>query len=487
MAWLAAHPPAAAAAALFAILLPVLFKHPAESGDPVEYYNAARCVADQLVCVAHDHWSARWPVFAPTGLLFGLGGESRATLGLFPTLHALAAVALFAAILQRCFGREAALAGGLLYAAMPLTSELAMQLNADMLELCFLLGATLALLAARGRGGSAAHLLLAGALFGLAVETRTTAVVTAGTIGAALLFFRWPPRSLVLIAAGGAAVLAASGLWQWAVTGDPLHGFRLALSHTKVPTTALPPGTDTSGSPFFNLELIRNWDRDVAVHWTIDPLLNQLASAGAGILLCFSAILFLLGRKAFAGAEPHARALRGLAAGAAAIFVTIAFVLSIHPTPRMFLPAIAAVVAMAAILVTGPRRDLRPLLLYALVPLLMLQSLGSRLIAYDPIEAETLSARWLAETNAPVSTDWLTHRHLNQEAAVRALPRSEGAEGLRLVIANGACETSSRRRDGDRIVRSAVLQRSSDRLIGAFEALGLVVEADPWSLCLYER
>ncbi len=482
---LAARPVAVAVLAFLCVLSPALLMHPADPGDPVEYYNAALCVSERLACAPHDHWSARWPIFAPTGLLFRLFGESRAVASLLPMLHAIATVALFTAVLQRLFGRPAALVGGLLFATTPIVSELALQLNADIVEISFLLGGVLALVCAR-EGRPAWLLALAGMLFALAVETRMTSVVAASLVGATLLCLRWPLRDVATVAAGGLFVLGASAAAHWVGAGDPLTVYRLSLAHTQVSTTELPAGIDTSGGPFFNLELIRNWKRSVSVHWLVDPPLNLLASVKMGGTLSLAALLILIGRASFRGDGFHARALRHLGLCSMVFLVAIVFGLSIHPTPRMFLPLLGAVVAMAALILSTTRTDLRAVVLMLFVPLLALGSLSLRWLTYDPIAVEQLAGSWIAQAGEVVATDRQTRRHLVRSAAVRALPE-DAAAPLQLVIAPADCASSRRRQPGWRMWRQAPISTEVTMLAEVLSRVGYRTEAEQWSLCLYRN
>lgn len=485
---LAAQPAAIAAFAFLCVLGPALFSQPKEIGDPVEYYQAARCAAERMFCAPHDHWSARWPVFMPTGWLYRLNGETRFTMGLFPHLQALAAVILFTTLLKRCWGSSVALVGGLLFATTPLVSQLALQLNADMLELVFLLGGMLAIVSAR-IDGKIELLPLGGALFALAVETRTTALAPCAAIGASLLYLRWPVRTLFAIAGGAVAMLAVSSAAQLLVTGDPFANIRFALAHTQIPTTQLPPGTDTSGSPFFNLELIRNWNRPVSVHWTIDPLLGMSVNEPAGVLVSATGAVLLIGWRAFRGAGSEARDLRVLLLAACATFATICFALSIHPTPRMFLPVIAAVTAAAAVLVDRSRRDLRPLLLLGVAPVLALQSFTTRMLNDDPVRVERLADAWSNQLPRGVATNVMTWRHLHASPAIRALPIREEGSGPYLILAPWRCDNSPYRRRGWAVSRAAQIPRKNDTFHNALAgAVGFnVPKAPPWSLCLYDR
>ncbi|HEX8442158.1 MAG TPA: glycosyltransferase family 39 protein [Allosphingosinicella sp.] len=482
----AAHPVALSCLAFLFVISPALFKHPAETGDPVEYLHAARCVAERWFCAPHDHWSARWPIFAPTGLLLRLWGESRVTIGMLPLLHGFAAVGLFTAILSRAFGKPAALIGGLLFAATPLISELAMQLNADIVELSFLLAGVFAV-ACSDRGRRAGTLVLAGALFALAVETRLTAAVAGLLIACGLLAWRWPVRAFLLIGAGGLLVLGASMAAHWIGTGDPLTLYRLSLAHTKVPTTELPDWVDTSGSPFFNLDLIRNWSRAVSVHWTVDPAINLLASPKVGLSLGAALLALLLGRGALSNGSAEMRAVGTLIVGSLAFLIIAAFALSIHPTPRMFLPLLAAAVAMTAILVSTARADLRPLILFGLVPLLLAQSFVLRSLTYDPIDVERMAQSWVVAEREPVATDWLTRRHLGLAPAVRALPEDVAAAPLQLLLAPGACEVSPKRRPGWTVRRAALLRRSHSGIGRMLQRAGIGAQREQWSLCLYRN
>jgi hypothetical protein len=301
-----------------------------------------------------------------------------------------------------------------------------------------------------------------------------------------LLYLRWPLRDVLAIATGGAAVLGASMAAHWIGTGDPLTLYRFSLSHTQVATTELPAGIDTSGGPFFNLELIQNWKRGVAVHWLVDPAINLLASVKIGGTLSLALVLILLGRANFRGRSFDARALRLLAISSGTFLIVIAFGLSIHPTPRMFLPLLAAMVAIASVLLSTTRADLRPLVLLVFVPLLALVSLSLRGLTYDPVEVEQLAEQWVSQADQVVATDRPTHRQLVRSAAVRALPEHAAAP-LQLIIAPGDCRRSLRRKPAWTMLREARITTEVTVLAGLLSRIGDGGQPERWSLCLYRN
>ena len=121
--------------ALAAMLVALAINHAGYRGggaDDWHYLEAARCAAAQhALCVPQNHWWARFPLVAPTAILLALGGEGRLTLGLVPLLYASAALILFTLLVERWFGRAAALLGGVLFAAMRAISFVLLQPNVD--------------------------------------------------------------------------------------------------------------------------------------------------------------------------------------------------------------------------------------------------------------------------------------------------------------------------------------------------------------------
>ncbi|MDP8994714.1 MAG: glycosyltransferase family 39 protein, partial [Pseudomonadota bacterium] len=246
--------------------------------DDWQYLVAAECWAESGACLPHDHWSARWPLIAPMAGALALFGESRFTVGLVPFLFALAALFLLCCILERLFGRTAAVIGGAALLTTPVFALSLVRPNVDVVELAFLLGALAAALAALDRRNPVFAAVAGGAL-ALAVLTRETSFVFAALF--ALWFLRSPAsdRKILIWAAPGFALpLAAEIGTYWLAAGDPLRRLALAFNHTRIPSTELSPAVDVSRSPLFNPDFIAGWKRSngIEIHWTVDPVLNLL-------------------------------------------------------------------------------------------------------------------------------------------------------------------------------------------------------------------
>lgn len=127
------------ATALLLLVNPIGYR--AGGGDDVHYLDAARCAARALFCLPSDHWASRWPLVVPTGLAIRGLGESRAVLMLVPLLCGLAALLLLVRMVERRFGRPAALFAGLLFVATPSVAGAFTELNVDVVELAWMIAA----------------------------------------------------------------------------------------------------------------------------------------------------------------------------------------------------------------------------------------------------------------------------------------------------------------------------------------------------------
>ena len=206
--------PPAALVALAAMLVALAINHAGYRGggaDDWQYLEAARCaVAQHGLCVPTSHWWARFPLVAPLALALALGGESRLTLGLVPLLYAAAAIILFTLLVERWFGRAAAMLGGVLIATLPAISLVLLQPNVDTAELAFMLAALLAFdSAARGGRGAA---IAGGALLGLAILTRPSALALLPILALAAAATPQLRRLVLPAALGLAATLAAEAI-----------------------------------------------------------------------------------------------------------------------------------------------------------------------------------------------------------------------------------------------------------------------------------
>ena len=444
--------------ALAAMLVALAINHAGYRGggaDDWQYLEAARCaVAQHGLCAPPSHWWARFPLVAPMALVLAIGGESRLTLGIVPLLYAAAAIGLFTLLVERWFGRAAAMLGGPLMATLPVLSLILLQPNVDTAELPFMLAALLAFdKAARGGRFMA---IAGGALLGLAILTRPSALALLPIL--ALAAAATPKlRRLVLPAALGlAAMLAAEMAAYWLWLGDPLRSWALSLDHTAIPSAELPPGFHSARGPLFNPDYIAAWRpaMGIHVHWTIDPILNLLASPAVGPLLI--AALLLLGLRRPSPRETQGRLLLWLLGGAILWFGAITYAFAIDPKPRMFLPVAAAAAAIFAVQSVGLWHEGRKAIVAALAAILVAMNLFYAATIPDLRALEPPAEQWVREFGPTLAVDDASRRFLTLVPGVRALPVDPPGAAHYMIVALGPCDGVARFRAGWHIERASV-------------------------------
>jgi 4-amino-4-deoxy-L-arabinose transferase-like glycosyltransferase len=467
--------PPAAMVVLAAMLAALAVNHAGYRGggaDDWHYLEAARCAAAQHgLCVPPSHWWARFPLVAPMALALALGGESRLAVGIVPLFYAASALILLTLLVERRFGRAEAMVAGVLMATLPTVSRVLLQPNVDTAELAFLLGALLLLqsAAASGRGREA---LAGGALLGLAILTRPSALALLPI--AALAMAATPSlRRLPLPAALGiAAPLAAEALVYWLWLGDPLHSWALSLGHTQIPSAELPPGFHSARGPLLNPDYIAAWRpaMGIRVHWTIDPILNLLANPAMGPLLIGALLLLALRRPS--PRDKDGRTLLWLLGAAILYFGAITYAFAIDPKPRMFLPVAAAAAAIFAVQAVRMWRDGSR----ALAGVVTLGTVGIGLVHAATVPdlrgLEPPAGQWVRDYGAGLAVDDAAGRFLTLVPGVRALPVDPPGASRYMIVALGTCAEVERFRTGWRIERAFVLQTG-----GGEQA----------SLCLFRR
>jgi hypothetical protein len=409
--------------------------------DDWHYVSAAECWASHGACLPHDHWSARWPLIAPMSVALWFG-ESRATLALVPFLYAISAILLTAHVATRLFGRRTAFAAAGLLALTPTFALSTARPNVDVVELVFLLAALAAWLAATERPVGRALAFAAGVALSLAVQTRETSFVYVALFG--LWFLISPPSAKRIIwwaAPGFALPMAVQMLIHGLAGGDPLLRFRLALDHGHIPSTELDAHVDTSRSPLLNPDFIAGWKpaAGIDVHWSINPLINLVAHQAIGITLLGA--LFLTAAYGARGLlDPPARRRAFLFLGAAALAsLLLIYVLAIDPKPRMFMPlAAAASITAAALGVAAWRAGQRPL------PAVIALAVAANAILILGVQpsmtgVEAAAGRWIAEANAPLSSDETTRRLLLLVPGARSLPDAAPGSQLQLRASLDGC------------------------------------------------
>lgn len=463
------------AAALVALALNPL-GYRGGGADDWHYLEAARCAAAHGLCPPADHWWARLPLVGPMGLALAALGESRAVLAIVPLAYAAAALACFTLLVARLWGRAEAIVAGALLATTPAAALAYLQPNVDLPELAFLLGAALAFQSAAA-GGRRSWAAAAGALLGLAILTRPTALAALPIL--ALFIAAHPPlRRLAAPALLGLAApllleAAFYGLWL----GEPLLSWSLSLGHTDIATDQLPPDFHSARGPLLNPDYIAAWRpaMGIRVHWTVDPALNLLANPAMGTLLVAALLLALLSRPR--RSEERGRAILWLLAAGILYFGALAYGLGVDPKPRMFLPVAAAAAAVAGIaaVVLAPRS----LWLAALPVAAVIGASLVRIAAEPDLSGLEAPARaWMAADRGGIAVELRTGRLLALVPGVAALPVAPAPARPRLmVVAFGRCADEPDFRAGWRVERSYYLGRAGEPPPG--------VEAA--ALCLFAR
>jgi len=467
--------PPAILVALAAMLIALAINHAGYRGggaDDWHYLEAARCAAAQhALCVPQSHWWARFTLVAPMAVPLALGGESRLTLGIVPLLYAAAAISLFTLLVARWFGRAAAMLGGLLIATLPAISLVLLQPNVDTAELAFMLAALLAF-DIGARSGRRSLAIAGGALLGLAILTRPSALALLPILALAAAAAPQLRRLVLPAALGLAAMLAAEAAAYWLWLGDPLRSWTLSLGHTSIPSAELPPGFHSARGPLFNPDYIAAWRpaMGIRIHWTVDPILNLLASPAIGPLLIAALLLLALRRPA--PVAPQGRLLLWLLGGAILWFGAITYAFAIDPKPRMFLPVAAAAAAIFAAQADSLWREGRRALVAALAAIVVAMNLVYAATIPDLRGLEPPAEQWVREFGPTLAVDDASRRFLTLVPGVSALPVDPPGGARFMTVALGPCAEVARFRAGWRIERMAVTTTAA---------------GEQASLCLFSR
>lgn len=320
--------------------------------DDVRYLAAARAWIAHGPVVGTMHWDLRHPFVLPLAVATRMFGEGWTGLLLVPVGYGLALVLLGTAVVRARFGAAAAALWGVLMAANPLVHELATRLYADLAEAFFVCASLAACDVAARRERRTGWLLLAGVALSLATLTRETSCFLLLVYLGCFVARRWLRRGdWLLVAIGAVPLLALDNAWLWWATGDPLYRLHVAMHHVAVPSRHMTGGAFT-GAVFMNPALAERWipDGPIAVHWTVNPLLNLLVDPfyGGGFLL---AVLLMLAARGTGVLERDARRwLGGMGAIAAVAFAFATYVLMVSQRPRYYLLALLAVLAFDAVL-----------------------------------------------------------------------------------------------------------------------------------------
>lgn len=443
--------------------------------DDWQYLEAARCVVREGFCTPASHWAARLPIVVPTAAAIATFGESRASIMLVPLIYGLAGLALFVAVMARACGRTAATLGGIALVATPMVGGELTALNVSTVEFAWMIAAVFA-----GQHASVASdrrwAFAGGALLGLAILSRATAFACLPLLGLGCALLPRAQRRLIAPAALGlVAMQAAEAALQFATTGDPLHGWRLALGHTRLASSE---GAGIAGSPLFNPAVIAGWERSMGihVHWTVDGALNLLADPAMAPTLWAALILLFLAR----GRVGRAPVL--LLGAAALYFGGLVYGLGVDPKPRMFVPVAAAACAIAGICGAHVARTGGRALL-ALMGVLLAANAAA--LAYNRLDLSALertAASWIAPDMA---VDETARRVLTLVPAIRRLPTLPTPRATRLLtVSTGACVVDP----GWHLLRVQKFGMTDPPPLAALRARGLVLgPVAPLALCEFSR
>lgn len=384
------------------------------ASDDAAYYQAAQLWLTHPPVAGADHWATRFP------LILSLAG-SLALLGAGPAAMAATALgwyliflALVRDLASRIAGPRAGWLAVILMATLPVVVAQATTVSCDLAEASFLiLGIRLIGDTAAGEPGGWRP-FAAGLAFGGAILCReTTSLALFGFVPLFLIGRPVPRRALIVMAAGCAVLIGGEALYQYLLTGDPLHRWTLAFHHDS------------------HIDRAANEEGNFLVNPVIDPLLVLLVNDDFALLFWLAIVAVLTGARRGLrtdGARRHAI----LVATACATFLLVgALYTKLVLNPRYFmLPAVAAAITVAAWL-DGLRPAPRALLLTGAVGACLLMLSVENAHPRWPAQALVTAAR--SYPGAPIHSDAETvHRaemplHWAGIAIVTAGPPTAGA------------------------------------------------------------
>ncbi|MBW0145461.1 ArnT family glycosyltransferase [Sphingomicrobium clamense] len=336
------------AALLAAILLlnPVGFQ--GGGMDDWQYLNAARCWIEYGPCLPEDHWQSRWPVIAPLLASLGLLGESRWSAGLPSLLFGLTILTMLWGLFVRTGHARIGSMVTLFVVITPAFTTRLLQPNVEYPELLMLLACAHSMLSYRN-SAKRHWAFAAGIFFALSVQARETAAVALPI----LLLFAWKwarsdIRALIAAAFGTAIPTAVELLIFLVETGNPFYRRTLSIDHTQILSTELKSQPDPNAPPFFNTTYIANWRHQpgIAIHWSVDGLINLVFNAVGGLSLLFNLLLWPV--TAGKVSEKESRLIKFAVLAMAYWSFVIVYALAIDPNPRMLLvPILGSQVILA--------------------------------------------------------------------------------------------------------------------------------------------
>ena len=305
------------------------------SDDALYYYGANRWVTDPPFA-GNSHWSTRFPVVLSLALSLLVFGRDMIALNIWAICWFSILVALVGAFCGRLHGQRAGWIAAILVGTLPVVIVNATIVNCDLPEVIFLLAGAWLLAEAR----STKVAFAAGICFGLAMLSRETAVLSLAGLG--LLFLLGGPidrKTLLIAALGAAALLGAEMIFQYWLTGDPLHRYGLAAHHDA------------------HIDRSANKEGNLLVHPVIDPLLVLLVNNEFGLLFWMAIPAAITWKSWFPSIDVGRRGMIVVIAMAATAFILVGVLVHLLVlNPRYF-----TIVAMMAVLVlSGWLARIRP-------------------------------------------------------------------------------------------------------------------------------
>ena len=356
------------------------------ASDDAAYYEAAQLWLVHPPVAGADHWATRFP------LILSLAG-SLALLGAGPAAMAATALgwylvflALVGDLARRIAGPRAGWLAVILMATLPVVVAQATTVSCDLAEASFLiLGIRLIGDSAAGEPGDWRP-FAAGLAFGGAILCReTTALALFGFVPLFLAGRPVPRRALVVMAAGCAVLIGGEALYQYLLTGDPLHRWTLAFHHDS------------------HIDRAANEEGNFLVNPVIDPLLVLLVNDDFALLFWLAIAAALAGVRRTMPADGARRHLVLVAMACATFLLVGALYTKLVLNPRYFmLPAVAAAITVAAWL-DGLRPPARIVLLAGAVGACLLMLSVENAHPRWPAQALLEAAR--AHPGTPIHSD----------------------------------------------------------------------------------
>ena len=316
------------------------------ASDDAAYYQAAELWRIHPPVAGADHWATRFPLILSLAGAFALLGAGPTAMAATALGWYLVFLALVRDLAARIAGPRAGWLAVILMATLPVVVAQATTVSCDLAEASFLiLGIRLIGDSASGRSGGWRP-FAAGLAFGGAILCReTTALALFGFVPLFLVGRPVPRRALIVMALGCALLIGAEALYQYALTGDPLHRWTLAFHHDG------------------HLDRAANAEGNLLVNPVIDPLLVLLVNDDFALLFWLAIAAAVAGAHRGLRADGARRFAVLIALAVAAFLLVGALYTKLVLNPRYFmLPAVAAAVTVAAWL-DGLRATPRALLL----------------------------------------------------------------------------------------------------------------------------